>query len=143
ERVEILEAGSGTEASALSRADVLVLASEGLRPAPDTLGSALAAGVVPVAARLPIYDELLHDGEYGLQFEPGDAQTLANHLERLIATPELREGSRERIERDQPTATWAQVTDQLEDIYGRLAARRRDPAGDKRLRAKLSSRRLI
>jgi glycosyltransferase involved in cell wall biosynthesis len=143
ERVEILEPEAASEAEALSRADILVLASEGLRPAPDTLVSALGADVVPVASRLPVYEELLGEGEYGLEFEPGDAQTLANHLSRLIAEPELRESFRARLLSERPTRTWAQVTDELEDVYRRLAARRRDPVGDRRLRTRLASRRLI
>ena len=143
QRVEIVEAGSVTEAQALAGADVLVLASEGLRPAPDTLVSALAAGVVPVASRLPVYEELLGEGKYGLQFEPGDAQTLANHLERLVSEPGLRERSRERLLSERPAASWSEVTDKLEQVYGRLTARRRDPVGDSALRARLSSRQLI
>jgi glycosyltransferase involved in cell wall biosynthesis len=143
ERVRIVEAGSGSEAEALAAADVLVLASEGLRPAPDTLVNALGAGVVPVAARLPVYEELLGEGEYGLQFEPGDVQTLAEHLTTLIADPEFRGRCRADLESDRPVATWGEVTDQLEAVYGRLAARRRDPVGDRKLRKRLSSRRLI
>ena len=57
--------------------DVLVLASEGVRTTPETLVRGLATGLVPIASRLPVYEELLADGEYGDAFEPGDAQTLA------------------------------------------------------------------
>jgi predicted metal-dependent phosphoesterase TrpH/glycosyltransferase involved in cell wall biosynthesis len=143
ERVEILDRDAVSETDALAGADILVLASEGLRPAPDTLVSALGAGVIPVAARLPVYQELLGEGDYGFQFEPGDAQTLANHLGRLVANPELRERCREGLLTESPVAPWGRVTDQIEDVYARLAARRRDPVGDPRLRARLSSRRLI
>ncbi len=143
ERVRIVEAGEASEAETMACADVLVLASEGPGTSPDTLVGALAAGVVPVASRLPVYEELLGEGEYGLQFEPGDGQTLAKHLERLITDPELRTRCRERVERDRPVAGWAQVTDTLEEVYGRLAARRRDPVGDRKLRARLAARRLI
>ena len=143
ERIQIVEAGSVSEADAIAAADIVVLTSEGLRPSPDTLVNALAAGVVPIAARLPVYEELLGEGEYGLQFEPGDLQTLTNHLERLVADSELRTRCREHVENDRPVASWAQVTDRLEEVYGTLAARRRDPVGDKRLRARLAPRRLI
>jgi glycosyltransferase involved in cell wall biosynthesis len=143
ERVRIVEASEASEAEAMACADILVLASEGLRTSPDTLVNALAAGVVPVASRLPVYEELLGEGEYGLQFETGDVQTLTNHLERLIADTELRARCRKHLESERPVADWAQVTDRLEEVYGRLAARRRDPIGDQKLRARLSSRRLI
>jgi hypothetical protein len=143
ERVRIVDASEASEAEALACADILVLGSEGLHTSPDMLVSALAAGVVPVASRLPVYEELLREGEYGLQFEPGDVQTLTNHLERLIADTGLRTRCREHLERERPVAGWAQVTDGLEEVYGRLAARRRDPIGDRKLRARLSSRRLI
>jgi hypothetical protein len=143
ERTEIVECGSASEAEALQDADILVLASEGLRPAPDTLGRALGAGVIPVAARLPVYEELLGEGDYGLQFEPGDVQTLTNHLERLVADETLRDGLRARIRDRRPAWTWVQAADQLEDVYRRLTARRRDPQGSPRLRSRLASRRLI
>ena len=43
---------------------------------------ALAAGAVPVTSRLAPYDELLSEGEYGLEFEPGDVEFyLLNRLE--------------------------------------------------------------
>jgi predicted metal-dependent phosphoesterase TrpH len=132
-----------TQAQALSGADILILASEGLRPAPDMLGTALAAGVVPVTARLPVYEELLQEGQYGFQFEPGDAQTLVSQLERLIADPNLVRGSSERILKGHPTPSWPQVADQLEALYGRLIARRHDAVGNRKLRSRLASRRLI
>ena len=143
ERITVIESASVPEAEALDAADILVLASEGLRPAPDTLGRALAAGVVPVASRLPVYEELLQEGRYGLQFEPGDVQTLVNHLDRLASDEDQRERLSEPIRRDHPTPTWSQVADRLESVYGTLVARRRDPVGDRRLSARLSSRRLI
>ena len=129
ERIEVVDCQTTSEAQAVRDADVLVLASEGLRPAANTLDQALGAGVVPVTARLPVYEELLHDGDYGLQFEPGDAQTLTSHLERLITQPGLRERLRARILNDRPAPTWPEVADQLEEVYERLAARRRDPRG--------------
>jgi predicted metal-dependent phosphoesterase TrpH/glycosyltransferase involved in cell wall biosynthesis len=143
ERIEVVEAGAVSQAQALSSAEILVLASDGVRPAPDALGAALAAGVVPVAARLPVYEELLQDGQFGFQFEPGDTQTLTSQLQRLIADANLLGRSRERILTGQPTPTWSQTTDQLETLYDRLIARRHDPVGDRRLGARLASRRLI
>jgi len=143
ERVEMLDGGTASEAQALANADVAVLASEGLRPSPGTLVRALAAGVVPVASRLPVYEELLADGDYGLQFQPGDVQTLASHLTKLISEPQLLADARERLSGLQGTFAWSRVGEELEQLYAALAARRRDPTGDRRIRARLASRRLI
>jgi len=116
-----------TEAEALAGADIAVFASEGVRPAPGTLVRALAAGAVPVTSRLAPYDELLSEGEYGLEFEPGDAETLTAHLGSLIADPKLRAARKASADPVRARLSWARVTDELEDIYGTLAARRHVP----------------
>ncbi len=143
ERVEVLDGTTISEVEALARADIAVLASEGLRPAPGTLVRALAAGVVPVASLLPVYQELLADGDYGLQFQPGDVQTLGSHLARLISEPQLLARARARLAGLRETFSWSRVGGDLEDVYAGLAARRRDPSGNARVRARLASRRLI
>jgi glycosyltransferase involved in cell wall biosynthesis len=143
ERVEVVEAEQLPEGEALRAADILVLASEGLRPAPDTLVQALAGGVVPVTSRLPVYEELLREGRYGLEFEPGDAQTLAQQLTRLISGSREREQLVRLIGDERPIGSWADVAGELESVYGRLVARRRDPQGDRRLSSRLKPRRLI
>jgi predicted metal-dependent phosphoesterase TrpH/glycosyltransferase involved in cell wall biosynthesis len=143
DRVQFLDSARMPESQALAGADVLVLASEGLRPAPGTLVRALAAGVVPVASRLGAYEELLGQGEYGFQFEPGDVQTLASHLTRLISEPALRARSRARASELRTRFGWPRVADELEDVYARLVARRHDPRGDGRVRERLANRRMI
>ena len=75
ERVTFLGAGDATAEKVLGDADVLVLGSEGIHATPAVLVQALASGIVPVASRLPVYEELLSDGGRGLAFEPGDAIT--------------------------------------------------------------------
>ena len=62
------------ETEALARADIAVLASEGDRPTPGTLVRALGRRRRVVASRLPVYEEVLADGEHGLMFEPGEAR---------------------------------------------------------------------
>ncbi|MGH2944138.1 MAG: glycosyltransferase, partial [Solirubrobacteraceae bacterium] len=57
------------EAEFLARTDVLVAASDGAAPAPGMLLRAMNAGVVPLASRLPVYEEALGDGELGLLFD--------------------------------------------------------------------------
>ena len=66
----------------LANADVAVAASLGQMPAPGLLVRA-GAGAVPVAPRLPVYEEVVGDG---LLFEPGDVDVLAGQLERLYAS---------------------------------------------------------
>jgi glycosyltransferase involved in cell wall biosynthesis len=143
ERVRFLGARDGTEVQAAAAADVCVLASEGLRAAPGTLIRALAAGVVPVTSRLSVYEELLCEGRYGLEFEPGDAQTLAAHLSRLITEPELRDRLRTTAQELRQDLRWSRVATEFEDVYARLVARRHDARGTPQLRAKLASRPLI
>ena len=63
------------------------------RPAPSPgprFCARRCAGAVPVASRLPVYEEVLRDGERGLLFEPRDADVLAAQLSRLIDDPGLR-----------------------------------------------------
>jgi glycosyltransferase involved in cell wall biosynthesis len=143
ERVEVLDGNTISEAEALARADIAVLASEGLRPSPGTLVRALAAGVVPIASQLPVYEELLSDGDYGLQFQPGDVQTLSSHLTRLISERPLLERAREKLAGLRELHSWSRVTGELEEVYTGLAARRREEGGNARVRARLASRRLV
>jgi glycosyltransferase involved in cell wall biosynthesis len=143
ERVAFVGPDDCEEAELLARADVAVRASTGAAPAPGGLVRALAAGCVPVAARLPVYDELLGDGEHGLLFEPGDAETLAAQLGRLVADATLRERLRAGAAPLRERLTWSRVVDELEDVYAGLVARRHDERGDQALRARVSKRRLI
>jgi glycosyltransferase involved in cell wall biosynthesis len=143
DRVQFLDAERMPEAQALAGADVLVLASEGLRPVPGTLVRGLAAGLIPVVSRLGVYEELLGEGEFGFEFEPGDVQTLASHLTRLISEPAVRVRSRARVQELKDRFGWGRVTDELEDVYARLVARRHDTRANGRVRARLTNRRLI
>ncbi|MBV9839902.1 MAG: glycosyltransferase [Solirubrobacterales bacterium] len=143
ERVSFVDGRERSEQDAIARADVLVLASEGVRPIPGALLAALGAGLVAVTSRLPVYEELLADGEHGLVFEPGDVETLGAHLSKLIEDRRLLEGFRSRVEQLRASLSWSRVADQLEQTYQELAARRHDAAGESRIRAKLASRQLI
>jgi hypothetical protein len=143
DRIRFVDADQMSETQALAGAEIAVQASEGLRAMPGTLVRALAAGAIPVASRLPPYEELLSDGEHGLVFEPGDVQTLAAHLTTLISDPGARERLRASAAKLAPTFAWSRVADQLEQIYDGLAARRHDARGNVRVRARLQSRPLI
>jgi hypothetical protein len=119
-------------------ADVLVVASGGVAPAPALLRRAIAGGVIPVAARLPVYEEVLAD--HGLLFEPGDVETLAAQLQRLLADVQLRT----RLAAGAPAPrSAAEVADDVEVSYARLVARRHDPTGSPALWRTLERRPLI
>ncbi|MFZ0041319.1 MAG: CehA/McbA family metallohydrolase [Solirubrobacteraceae bacterium] len=143
ERITFVDASERSEDEVLAAADIVVLASEGDRPMPGTLVRALGAGAVPVASRLPAYEEVLGDGEYGFIFEPGEAQTLTSHLSRLISEPELLARGAERARTLQTALGWPRVASELEQIYSELVARRQDDAGHPGVRERLRSRPLI
>ena len=123
DRLTLLSADDTTENEVLGNADVAVAASLGQVPAPGLVVRALGAGAVPVAARLPAYEEVVGDGEFGLLFEPGDVDVLAGQLERLVREPELVTELRERASSND--LSWRRVADEAEAIYGELAALRR------------------
>jgi predicted metal-dependent phosphoesterase TrpH/glycosyltransferase involved in cell wall biosynthesis len=143
ERVRFLDGRERTATDAMAGAGVLVLASEGVRATPAVLVRALASGIVPVAPRLPVYEELLGEGVHGLEFEPGDWATLAAHLTRLIKEPGLRAGLRTSAEPLRRELTYDRVAGELEDIYLGLAARRHDDRARPGLRRRLTGRALI
>ena len=143
DRVEVVDGETTSEAEALARADIAVFASEGVRPAPGALVRALATGVVPVATALPVYEELLSDGEHGLQFQPGDHETLAARLARLIGDPDALARQRQRVDGLRDRFAWSRVADELEAIYEAVAARRHGPPANGRVRSRLSSRPVI
>jgi len=124
---------------ALAGADVLVAASDGVAPAPGLIARAQAAGAVPVASRLAVYEEALGDGEAGLLFEPNDVETLAAQLGRLVADA----GLRTRLRQAAHPRPWSAVADELEALYRTLAARRHDVRGNARVARALEGRRTI
>jgi glycosyltransferase involved in cell wall biosynthesis len=143
ERITFLAPEQEAADSLLARAQIAVLASDGGQVAPGVLLRALAAGAVPVASRLPAYSALLGEGEHGLEFEPGDAQTLSAHLQRLLERPERREVLRTAAKDLAGTFTWERAAEECEAIYGRLVARRHASAPNLALRRHLQDRRLI
>ncbi len=140
DRVDLAGPGDGSEAQYLARAQVVVAASAGTAPAPQLVLRALAGGAVPVAARLPQYEEALRDGELGLLFEPRDALTLAGQIERLLTEPELMSQLAGRIEQAHPELEWARTADRVEELYAEIAARRHSTNGNPELRKRLAER---
>ena len=135
ERVEVVEDGV-----TLAEGDIVVVASSGIAPAPGVVLRALAAGAVPVVSRVPVYEELVADGEAGLVFDALDVDLLAAQLERVIADAGLRERLRAG---PHPDLSWSRVADEVEAVYGRLAARRHDVRGNAEVARRLEGRREI
>jgi predicted metal-dependent phosphoesterase TrpH/glycosyltransferase involved in cell wall biosynthesis len=119
-------------------ADVVCATSGGPRTATGVIRAGLATGAVPVVSHLPIYQELVADGEAGLLFQPGDAVTLAAQLERLMREPGLRNSllrsGRGRVNE------WSAAAQQAEAIYLRLTARRHDVGGNGAVRRRVARR---
>jgi predicted metal-dependent phosphoesterase TrpH/glycosyltransferase involved in cell wall biosynthesis len=125
----------------LGRTDLFCAASAGLAPASLTVLKAIAAGAVPVASRIPVYEETLLDGEYGLLFEPGDAEVLSAQLRRLVADQSLRTSFRSRCLERRSELGWERVANRVEDVYGMVIARRHRPPADRDAIARRLSRR--
>jgi glycosyltransferase involved in cell wall biosynthesis len=140
DRVRLAGPADGSEAQHLARAQIVVAASAGTAPAPQLVLRALAGGAVPVASRLPQYEEILRDGELGLLFEPRDALTLTAQLERLLSDAGLRDGLARRIEGAHPALEWSRTADRFEELYAEIAARRHSARGRPEVRRRLAER---
>jgi len=115
----------------LARADTLCAASAGMAPRTTTVMKAIATGAVPVASRIPVYEEVLHEGAEGLLFEPGDAEVLGAQLARLVSDRELLAELRRRCLERRPEIAWERVVDEVETAYRRVLARRHRPPPDR------------
>jgi len=143
ERLRLVRPADGAPPQFVAGAHLACLASGGVRPAPGAAREAFAAGAVPVVSDLELYRELVADGERGSLFPVGDAQTLGAQLTRLARDPAGRERLVAAGRGGGEGRDWSAVTDEIETVYRRLAARRHDPAGDPEIRLRLSERELV
>jgi predicted metal-dependent phosphoesterase TrpH/glycosyltransferase involved in cell wall biosynthesis len=143
DRVHFVGPQQGSEAQFMARADIVVATSSGAAPAPQLLIRALAGGAVPVASRLPVYEEAVGAGDLGLLFEPRDTETLAAQITRLMREPDLRGQFARRIADEHESFRWSRVADEFEALYADIAGRRHDPAGRPAVRRRLEGRELI
>jgi predicted metal-dependent phosphoesterase TrpH/glycosyltransferase involved in cell wall biosynthesis len=143
DRVRFVGPVAGSEAQHLARADVVVAASVGSTPSPQLLLRGMAGGAVPVASRLPEYEEAIGEGDLGLLFEPRDTETLAAQLARLVSDRELREGFHTRIRDGHAELEWSRTAEEFEQLYEQIASRRHDPRPTPEVRRRLAKRRLI
>jgi predicted metal-dependent phosphoesterase TrpH/glycosyltransferase involved in cell wall biosynthesis len=141
DRVRLVGPAEESLADVLGRADVFCAASSGVAPAAQLVLKAVASGAVPLAARIPVYEELLHDGEEGLFFERGDAPLLTAQLARLVGDERMRDSLRARCEARRAELGWDSIAERLEAIYRSLAERRHSPPpSHAALRRRLSHR---
>jgi predicted metal-dependent phosphoesterase TrpH/glycosyltransferase involved in cell wall biosynthesis len=140
ERLRVVRPSDGEPIEFIAGADVVCLASGGVRMAPAQIRKALAAGAVPVVSDLELYRELVGDGERGLLFPIGDAETAAAQIARVCTDAALREELREQARTGGEARPWGEVADDLETVYRRLVARRHDPTGNPEARARIADR---
>jgi glycosyltransferase involved in cell wall biosynthesis len=143
ERVRVASPDELDREALLAAADVVVLASAGVAPAPGLALAAIGAGAVPVASRLAVYEEVLAEGERGLLYDPADAELLAAQLGRLLGDPKLLARLARAANPLRKQLSWSRVVDELEAVYELVAARRRDGGGNPALRRALARRPLI
>jgi predicted metal-dependent phosphoesterase TrpH/glycosyltransferase involved in cell wall biosynthesis len=140
ERLRVVRPADGEPAEFIAGADIVCLASGGVRMAPSLIRKALAAAAVPVVSDLELHRELVGEGERGLLFPVGDVQTLAAQLSRLCSDRSLRDRLRARGRDGGEGRSWATVTDDVERVYRGLVARRHDSAGSSEVRSRLAGR---
>lgn len=79
----------------MKKAAFLVLPSVNYEGFPRTVVEAYARGLPVLAPRLGSLEELIHDGETGVHFEPGDAGDLARSATALMQDSKSRQAMRE------------------------------------------------
>lgn len=143
ERVTVVAPDGSGAAGPVADADIVVCASEGGRPAPDVVLAAFGAGAVPLAAEIPVYQELLADGDRGLLFAPREPEVLAAQLDRLIGDMQLRGRLRGAADELRATLPYAHVAEELDGVYEELVARRHGDRTDPAARKRVEGRPLI
>ncbi len=129
-----------SESEALANADILVAASDGAAPAPGLVLRALKANVAVLASRLSVYEEALDLGSHGLHFEPRDIETLAAQLQKLVDDTGLRRSFVDAAAPIRERLSWERVTDEHEEVYAELTARRHSLTGNPEIASRLRTR---
>ena len=142
-RLRVVSSEETDESEVLRDADLAVAASSGVQPDPGLLLRAIGAGAIPIAADLPPYEDVLEQGELGLSFERGDADTLAALLMRAIRDDALRESFGRRVQAARDRLSPQRVADDYEALYSSLVSRRHGERRDTGMSMRLASRRLV
>jgi glycosyltransferase involved in cell wall biosynthesis len=119
DRIELAGVYGRREVSRVLRGlDVIVVPSLWYENSPNVILEAFAHHVPVIASGLGGMAELVNDGENGLLFKPGDPDSLAQQLRRLLEDPHLLPKLRAGI---RPVKRLAQEIRELEEIYQRVA----------------------
>ena len=143
ERVQLRGPDQSSINDELRAADIFCCCSTGTAPTPLLQQQALAEQVFCVSSRLPVYEELLEDGECGLLFEPSDEMMLIAHLKRLIDDPLLRQRLRQRSQVLGTDGGWDQTVKSYEGLYTEVVARRHETGGKPQIKRRLAKREFI
>jgi glycosyltransferase involved in cell wall biosynthesis len=112
----------------LQQADVLVMPHTATRvseryASPLKLFEYMAAGKPIVASDVPAVREVLRDGENACLVSPGDPQSLASGIARVLADRPLAERIAGRAFEEASSYTWARRAERLEQLFGTAMAR--------------------
>lgn len=94
ERVEFLGTVTGLAKQGLIRSSAVFVLPSRAEGLPIALLEAMAEGCPPVASRVGGIPEVIRDGENGYVVEPGDVDSLAERITRLLGDAALREAIR-------------------------------------------------
>ncbi|HET8814545.1 MAG TPA: glycosyltransferase [Solirubrobacterales bacterium] len=83
------------------------------------LTEGFACGTPPIASRIAGYSDVVNDGVDGLLVPPGDAQALAEALQRVWHEPQLLETMSSAARRSAERFAWPHVADQVTEVYER------------------------
>lgn len=123
--------------------DIFCCCSYGSSPTPLLLQEALASGALCISSRLPLYEELLQDGDLGLLYEPGDVMTLVGQIKRLLEDTDISKRLRMRSLSLNNELTWESTVDRYQDLYRSVASRRHDQSGNATIGKRIGKRKLI
>jgi glycosyltransferase involved in cell wall biosynthesis len=114
---------SAEELVALYRAAAVVVYPYRAITTSGALATGLALGKTIVASDLPVFRELLTDGESALLVAPGDEAALAGALLRLVEDGALRERLAQRVRAmDFGDGAWRVIAGETVEVYRRVLA---------------------
>ena len=108
----------------IANASVFVSASE-IEGFGISVVEAAAVGVPFVISDIPVFREVTKDGTGGLLFRPGDADDLADKINRLLRDDALRAECRETAGSLVEAYTWNALADETAAVYDSVVAARR------------------
>ena len=121
DRVSFLGFVRDADLLALRRSsDVFVIPSEAELQSLSTM-EAVACGLPVVAANSYALPELVHHGENGYLFQPGNSDELASYIDKLLADPALRTQMGQKSLEIIAKHERSRILDQWESLYRRLS----------------------